>query len=117
MLALINGGNLITGVDEELRRVYVGLRSDCIYFDEPLEAVNEAIAHWRRTSQHLVISRNNLSMLELKHEYCRRCGEYTAVEWGNCRACLQTMSYVTSDRMITRASPTYRRDVISSQIT
>ncbi len=68
MFQLLHGGNLITGVDEVLRRVYVGHRRDCIYFDEPTEAVNEAIDQWNRTSWHLVISRQDLAMLELKKE-------------------------------------------------
>ncbi len=68
VIDLFMGGNLITGVDEELRRVYVGHRRDCIYFDEPPEAVNEAIDQWNRTSWHLVISRQDLAMLRLKKE-------------------------------------------------
>ena len=68
VIDLFMGGNLITGVDEELRRVYVGHRSDGIYFDEPAEAVDEAIAQWNRTLFHLVISRDDLAMLELKKE-------------------------------------------------
>ncbi len=65
---LMFGGTLIVGVDEVLRRVYVGHRRDCIYFDEPTEAVNEAIDKWNRTSWHLVISRQDLAMLRLKKE-------------------------------------------------
>ncbi len=68
VIAFLMGGNLITGVDIELRRVYVGHRSDRIYFDEPPEAVDEAIKQWNRTCFHLVISRQDLAMLRLKKE-------------------------------------------------
>ena len=68
VIDLFMGGNLITGVDEELRRVYVGHRMDGIYFDEPAEAVDECIAQWNRTQWHLVISRQDLAMLRLKKE-------------------------------------------------
>lgn len=71
VIDLFMGGNLITGVNEELRRVYVGHRGDCIYFDEPAEAVDEAIAQWNRTNFHLVISRHDLALLRLKKE--ERC--------------------------------------------
>ena len=64
--ALMSGGTFIVGVDEELRRVYVIHRSKGIYFDEPPEAVDEAIDQWNRTSWHLVISKQDLAMLELK---------------------------------------------------
>jgi len=68
VIDLFMGGNLITGVDEGRRRVYVGYRSNRIYFDEPPEAVDEAIAQWNRTNYHLVISRQDLAMLRLKKE-------------------------------------------------
>ncbi len=68
VIDLFMGGNLITGVDEELRRVYVGHRLEGIYFDEPAEAVDEAIAQWNSTNFHLVISRHNLALLRLKKE-------------------------------------------------
>ncbi len=68
VIDLFMGGNLITGVDEELRRVYVGHRLEGIYFDEPAEAVDEAIAQWNSTNFHLVISRHDLAMLRLKEE-------------------------------------------------
>lgn len=68
VIDLFMGGNLITGVDEELRRVYVGHRGDCIYFDEPAGAVDEAIAQWDTSIYHLVISRQDLAMLRLKKE-------------------------------------------------
>ena len=62
------GGTLIVGVDEELRRVYVGQRWKGIYFDEPPEAVDEAIDQWTRSTSHVVISKPDLAMLELKTE-------------------------------------------------
>lgn len=68
VIDLFMGGNLITEVNEELRRVYVGHRLEGIYFDEPAEAVDEAIAQWNSTNHHLVISRHDLAMLRLKKE-------------------------------------------------
>lgn len=68
VIDLFMGGNLITGVDEELRRIYVGHRGDCIYFDEPHEAVDECIAQWNASVYHLVISRQDLAMLRWKKE-------------------------------------------------
>lgn len=68
VIDLFMGGNLITGVDEELRRVYVGHRLEGIYFDEPAGAVDEAIAQWNSTNYHLVISSHDLALLRLKKE-------------------------------------------------
>ena len=68
VIDLLHGGNLITGVDEVLRRVYVGHRRDGIYFDEPAGAVDEVIAQWKTSIYHLVISRQDLAMLRLKKE-------------------------------------------------
>lgn len=62
------GGTLIVGVDEELRRVYVGQRHLGIYFDSPPEAVDEAIDQWNRSTGHVAIGKHDLDMLRLKRE-------------------------------------------------
>ena len=68
VIDLLHGGNLITGVDEELRRVYVGHRLEGIYFDEPAEAVDEAIDQWNRSIGHVLIDKHDLDRLRLKKE-------------------------------------------------
>ena len=65
---LIAGGTFLVGVDEDSRRCYVGARWKGIYFDEPAEAVDEAIRKWNSHGGHIVISRADLDYLELKRE-------------------------------------------------
>ena len=62
------GGTLIVGIDEELRRVYVGHRGDGIFFDEPEEVVDVCFRKWNAISGHIVISKKDLAFLELKKE-------------------------------------------------